>query len=636
MYRYLAFVWDSRNLESVRTVASLSATAPSTWSVAYEGPGIRLFRTDARRTASVYPLERNGGVIFGKLFGSHAEAEVPREARFDVDEASRVVRSGGRHIVERYWGSYFAIVYDDAARKHHVFRDPTGTLPCYSTTQRGVDVFFSDIQDALHCLPGPFAVDRDHLARWLYIFSLAREATGIENIRPLPAGECLTLHYTTRTRVRLWDPEAIASAPMFEQPEEAARALRSTVQSTVNAWASCYRNITHQLSGGLDSSIVAGCLAHAPTKPHLTMFNMALEPGDAQQRANILGVDPATAEKLRAIVSHGDERHYARLVAQRWGLPLLERKRNPELNMQRLRDIPLRLNPVMYFSTMEMDDAQLEMIRNHGAEVFFSGQSGDSVFGATTQPVPAIDYAYRHGLRPALWGHLRATSVLSRDSLWSVLGKTLSHGLLRRRYVSRGQMFWQPTLLTPELAAHATQVKQALHDAQYESRASLPPGKRMLAHSAASVAFHEFVIHSARLADIINPLDAQPVWEIALRTPSYTLLKGGTSRGLARYAFRDLLPDEIRKRVAKGSGSAFYQHVVLKNRALLREQLLDGHLVADGYLDRSKLEECLGADDPSTQIRASTLLCYLSAEIWLEQWRQIGTATAKRYRNAVS
>ncbi|HEY0683717.1 MAG TPA: asparagine synthase-related protein [Steroidobacter sp.] len=636
MYRYLALVWNSRNLESVRTVAALSGTAPSTWTVAYECPGIKLFRTDARRTASVYPLDRNGGVIFGKLFESHAEAEVPREARFDTDEAQRVVRSGGRHVVERYWGSYFAIVHDEGARKHHVFRDPTGTLPCYSTTHRGVDVFFSDIEDALHCLPGPFSFDRDHLARWLYSRNLAREATGIENIHPLPAGECLTLHETTRTRARLWDPVAIAGAPMFEQPEEAARALRSAVQSTVNAWTSCYRNITHFLSGGLDSSIVAGCLGQAPGKPSLTLFNMAIEAGDAQQKVHMLGMDPATMEKMRAIVSHGDERRYARLVAQRWDLPLVERKRNPELNMQRLSDIPLRLSPPLYFSAMEADDAQLEIIKTHGAEAFFSGQSGDTVFCATRQPLPAIDYAHRHGLRPALWRHLRATSALSRDSLWSVLGKTLSHGLLRRRYVSQSQTFLQTTLLTPELETHLKQVERAFHDAHHEASAALPPGKQLLAQAVASVDYHEFVIHAAGLADNINPLDAQPVWEAALRIPTYTLLKGGTSRGLARYAFRDILPDEIRKRIAKGSGTAFYQHVVQKHRALLREQLLDGHLVTDRYLDRRKLEECLAADDPSTLMRAATLLCYLSAEIWMQQWKQVGTATAARYRNAVS
>ncbi|MBM0107283.1 hypothetical protein JM946_21305 [Steroidobacter sp. S1-65] len=636
MYRYLAFVWNSRNLESARTVNALSTSAPATWNLAYEGTGIKLFRTDARRTASVYRLDRNGGVIFGKLFESHTEAEVPRQAQFDADEALRVVRSGGRRVVERYWGTYLAIVHDDAARKHHVFRDPTGTLPCYSTTYRGVDVFFADIEDALHCLPGPFSIDRDHLSRWLYSLSLAREATAIENVEPLPAGECLTLHEQARTRTRIWDPVAVASAPNFERPEEAELALRSAVQSTVNAWASCYRNITHRLSGGLDSSIVAGCLAHAPAKPQLTFCNLAIEDSDAQQQVHLLGMDRATIEKVRAIVSHGDERRYARLVAQRWGVPLVERKRSPELNMQRLSAIPLRLRPLMYFASMEMDDTRMEMVRNHGAEAFFSGQSGDTVFLATTQPVASIDYARRHGLRPALWRHLLASSTLSKESLWTVLQKTVSHGLLRRRYVSRFHTFWRTTLLNSELATQMAHSEQTLREAQHVATAALPPGTQMLANAIASTAYHEFVVHTRGLADDIDPLDAQPVWEVALRIPSYTSLKGATSRGLARHAFRDVLPEEIRKRTAKGSGSAFYQNVVHKHRGLLRDQLLDGHLVNDGYLDRRKLEECLALDDPSTQIVASTLLSYLAAEIWMQQWKQVGTATAARYRNAVS
>lgn len=628
MYRYLALVWNPQDPQGNATAVELTrTTGAATWSVVYQAAGIKLLRTDTRQTsATVYPLCRNQGVVFGKLFASQGNVQAPREAAFGADETEQIVGSGGRHIVERYWGTYIAIVRD--TRSCRVFRDPTGTLACYHTVHGGIDLFFSDIEDLVDCLPGPFTLDREHLARWLYLPPLAKHSTGLEGVKPLPAGECLILSAQTRSAARLWDPAAIAAEPRFEQPEAAAHALRSTVQNVVHAWAGCYRNITHRLSGGLDSSIVAACLAQAPSKPRLTYLNLAIESDGIQQHVHMPGVNPAFHEKIRAVVSHGDERYYARLVANLWNATLVEKKRNPELNIARLSDLPPQLNPALYFTTLEMDDAKLEMIRTCGTQAFFSGQAGDSVFLATLQPLAALDYAHLHGLRPGLWRHLVASAGLSRESLWSVLRKTLSHGVLRRRYVSLMHLIQRPSLLTQEIVTQMAEVERAHHQAQYAATAFLPPGKQMLAQAVASTAYYDYAFHSGKFADHVNPLDAQPIWELALRIPTYTFLLNGTSRGLARHAFRDVLPAEIRKRIAKGSGSPFYQHMVRSQRGLLRDYLLDGQLVRDRYLDRRKLEDCLAADDPSSIVFAPTLLSYLSAEIWLQQWKRIGTDRA--------
>lgn len=630
MYRYLALVWNPQHLESMCAAGSLIETAvPAAWTSVYNGSGIRLFRTDARQSsATMYPLERGAGVIFGRIFEGDCNVQIPRAASFGEAETRKVLASGGRHVLERYWGTYIAIIYDESTRRHHVFRDPTGTMPCYHTTHRNIEVFFSAIEDAVECIPDPFSIDREYLARWLYRRNLANGSTGLDNVKPLPPAECLTIAESSRSRTRLWNPVTIASTPAFEQPEEAASALRTTVQNTVHAWASCYEDITHRLSGGLDSSIVAACLAQAPSKPRLTYLNIAIESAGTRQSVYMPGVDKAISEKVRAILSHGDERRFARLVAKRWNGTLVERKRNPNLDMQRLIQVPLKPGPLLYFTDVDMDEARLQMISDFGTQAFFSGQAGDSVFFATTQPMAAIDYAYIHGARPALWRHLLATATLSRESLWSVLGKSVAHGLLRRRYISLTHLIERPGLLTQELTMRMPQLERDHRDRQYAATSSLPPGKQMLAQAVGATPYFDCEGHSGYLADHIDPLDAQPVWELMLRIPTYTVLKDGVSRGLARHAFRDVLPEEIRKRVAKGSGSPFYQNIVRYHRGLLREYLLDGELVKDRYLDRRKVDECLAADDPSMTIFAPTLLSYLSAEIWLRQWREVRTAGA--------
>jgi asparagine synthase (glutamine-hydrolysing) len=156
------------------------------------------------------------------------------------------------------------------------------------------------------------------------------------------------------------------------------------------------------------------------------------------------------------------------------------------------------------------------------------------------------------------------------------------------------------------------------HFGRLAAAAALPPGKTDHVEGISSD-FARFNFGAANRADHIDPLNAQPLWELMLSIPTYTVLDGGASRGLARRAFADVLPAQIRKRQAKGTGSAFYQQVVRNNRSYLRDHLADGLLVSDGYLDRAKLLACLDSEEPSLMVAAQTLLSYLAAEIWLEQ-----------------
>ncbi|MDY6947254.1 MAG: asparagine synthase-related protein [Pseudomonadota bacterium] len=631
MRRYLVLLWDPQSLAAQRTLDTLDveSTLPAAqWAAAYEGPGIRVlqFARD-RDTAQTYRLQDRAGVVLGRLFDRrHADYSMAATLCFDASETRKILNSAGQHLIERYWGSYLAIVHDRAHGAWHVFRDPVGTLPCYRISHAGVEVFCSHIEDCARLLQVAFSIDRTYLARWLIYSSLTTMQTGLRNVEQLPAGERLTLSQGNISRTRIWNPVALALQPNFAPPDAAGKALRATVQNAVNAWASCYRHITLRLSGGLDSSIIAGCLAQAPCRTVTNYLNQSIDAGFDQERFHQPGLDWRVAEKLRAIVGQGDERHFARLVAQRWNSELIESPRSLSMDLHRLWQVPLRTSPGLYFTRLDADDAELELVRTRGSQAFFSGQAGDSVLLATRQPLAAMDYAYLHGCQRGLWQQLVATSCLSRDSLWSVLGKALSHGILRRPYAAPVSVLDRPTLLDATLAGGLTKKDFASPLAELAARAGLPPGKQNHVRGVAWSAYYDFVFHSGQYADHIDPLNSQPVWEYVLQLPVYTMLAGGVSRGLARQAFADLLPPQIRKRQVKGTGGPFYRHLVQRNRALLRESLLDGLLVQERYLDRRKLAECLSADDPSLTISASVLMCYLAAEIWLQQWHAFANA----------
>jgi asparagine synthase (glutamine-hydrolysing) len=625
MHRYLAVIWDPQRAESneISQLVRQGVSARSAeWATAYDGPGAMVVHaTLPSKATQCYRLSDAGGVVLGRLFGALGTGDAPRPVRFDSGETRKIIDSAGKHLVERYWGSYFAVLFDAQARKHHVFRDPIGNVPCYHFTHRSIQIFFSHIEDCVRFVHRVLGLDlhvnRAYLTRWLLFSGLCSRECSIEGIEELPARERLTVSGERMDRAVLWNPAQIAATPREDSPEVAARMVRATVQGTIDAWASCYPVITHRLSGGLDSSIVAGCLAKTPSRPRINYVNFSIDVGLDQERLHLSGVSAATAKKVRAMAAHGDERHLARLVAERWQTPLIERQRDTAMDLSRLWQAPPSINPSMYFTYMELDDHELELVKSHGTNAFFSGQGGDSVFQATAQPFPAIDYVHLHGLRPAVWPHLLATARLSRESVWGVLNQALRHGLLRRPYRPREGVMDQPTLLRQELTASITNADFASPLAAMMS--SLPAGKQNHLRGLHGGAFYDFAFHSGRHADHVDPLNSQPVWELMLQLPTYTILADGISRGLARRAFADILPPEIRRRTVKGIGAPFYQQVVRRNRRRLQEWLLDGSLVREGYLDRHKLDVYLAADEPFVTVSATQLLSYLAAEIWLQQ-----------------
>lgn len=638
MYRFIVLIGSAGCPAAIRATQSMGDTfvsnAPATWSSAGSMPGTRVFYSDPARSSgpSAYVLPGGRGVILGRLFRrAHSDYSTRASISFTEGDALEIIRSGGQMLVDEFWGSYVAILYDASARKHLVLSEPTGTLPCYRVSKGDVDIFFSHVEDCTRFLSIPFEVDPTYLRRWLIYSGLKNRECGLSGVEHIVGGECLTLEPGGTSRRVLWTAAEKAQSADLEDPAEAAEHLRTAVQTSVNAWASCYETITHKLSGGLDSSILAACLANAPSRPRLNCINFAASVRLEEEALHLLGMDAHTASQIRSLAGTGDETQYARAVASRWGLPLIERQRLVAMDLRRLWRAPLTVAPAMYFTAIEVDDAEIELVREFGTQAFFSGQAGDSVLLATIQPYAAMDYSYTHGFSAQLWKHLLASARLSKESIWTLLVKCIRHGTLGLRYSPSVGIISRPHLLRDEVAAMTREEHFEGHWARVRTR--LPPGKRQQLRGLEGTDYYDYVFHSQH-ADHIDPLNSQPVWEVALRIPTYTLLTGGVSRGLARRAFADWLPPEIRKRVVKGTGTPFYQRVVRTNRESLLETLMDGVLAKEGYLDRVKVEKCLRSEEPFLVADACDILSYLSAEIWLQTWRSLSRSSSEeaRYR----
>ena len=121
--------------------------------------------------------------------------------------------------------------------------------------------------------------------------------------------------------------------------------------------------------------------------------------------------------------------------------------------------------------------------------------------------------------------------------------------------------------------------------------------------------------------DTVHPLISQPIIELCLQIPSYVLTYGGTDRALVRDAFRESLPPEIAARTNKGATTAYANDVLVRNLPAIRKLLLDGRLVGEAVLDRTKTEANLRE---SRLIRDPRLywpiLNAVRAEFWVRTW----------------
>ena len=407
-------------------------------------------------------------------------------------------------------------------------------------------------------------------------------------------GQCRQVGPQATRLVQYWDTVRIARTQVLDDLEEATASLHRTAVACVAAWASRFRHIAHRLSGGLDSSIVLGCLTQAAPRAEVTGLHYCVEAVDSE------------------------ERRYAVQAAEHAGISLIQRPIvEPTITLERMAQMPATALPMGYHYGLGVAPFEAQLAQQTGADGFFSGHGGDEVLGASNTQLSAVDYVRRHRLGSSLLRFAMDAALLSRTSLWSVLGVVLRHGVLKRP-CDPAASFSTPGGALAAALEESIGFADILHPLL--DRAALPPGKFL----------HVFAIHApymnATLAplgdrvDQVYPLHSQPLVELCLRVPTYLLSIGGRNRGLARAAFAGVVPSEILARNSKASGDQYHDKIARDNARLIRDYVLDGLLVERGLLDRSVLMQIFHGDHAELSVFRPQLLTYLYAEDWARRW----------------
>jgi asparagine synthase (glutamine-hydrolysing) len=527
------------------------------------------------------------GCILGSLFRRHGAAEAL--TALQEGDALAIARSDGQVLLDAYWGGYVAVI----ARGEHtiVLRDPSGTFPCYYACTPGFALFASDAELLAACDVAS-AVDVEDVGRQFYRAFVPSPATALRGIHELLAGFELRFPSGMEIQQARWSPwEHVFNAGAA--PVEAAERLARTVSHSVQSWASTRHRLLLSVSGGLDSSIIAACLAKANADVVcLTMFTD----------------DPA-----------GDERLFARALCDHLGIRLVERA-------YRIEDIDIT-EPLAPHLPRPRDRAQalayervnLEVAAEVGADGFVTGNGGDNVFGYSQSAAPIADRYLAEGIGEGLFRSLRDVCRQTGCSVFDALGHAwrLAHGSPRHRIRPNA------LLLDPDFVAGlgADELRHPWLDP--------PPGALpgTTAHIS-SILRVQPILEAARGYHwpVLSPLVCQPVIETCLAVPSWEWRAGGRDRALARHAFAAELPSLIANRRVKGTPGRFAARLLDHFRGPIRDRLLGGRLAERGIIDAAAIGQLLAGEHPVSDLQRVRILELVNAEAWMEHWSARRTA----------
>lgn len=503
-------------------------------------------------------------VLVGCAFrtSDFSACEIPKP-----QEAAEIVRTGGRWAIDNLWGNYI-LAWADAENNPYILRSPVTGPAIYhapsaiSTAGTGQAIAFTDLTLARSLgfrldVPDPAAIDAE-----MRVPLLRGRTTGLSGVSEILPGEIWRLggHEPAPGGWSPWD--YARGAPSRVEP----CALRELVMRIVSAWSARFDCIQLELSGGLDSSIVAACLAG--------------------RRGDWRAVTLATSDP------DGDERVYARAAAERAGAALAELMIPPEAVDPTSALARARTRPGGFGLLAPVDAALGNMASDYGATAIFTGAGGDNVFGYLTSPAPIVD-ALRFEGAGAAWRSAGDLARITNDNVWRALRLAL-----RKMIVAGPNWPVDTSFLSTRFAG--TPPRHPWFEGS-----SAWPGQRTYALKLLPI--QPFLDGYDRALDLpmIAPLLSQPLVEFGLRVPSWQWGEGGRDRALARRAFANDVPSTILNRRIKGRIESLFYPSFEQFREPLRHFLLEGWLAGEDLLDRDAIAALF---DRRTRVDSTAIL----------------------------
>jgi asparagine synthase (glutamine-hydrolysing) len=318
---------------------------------------------------------------------------------------------------------------------------------------------------------------------------------------------------------------------------------------------------------------------------------------------------------------NADERVYARAIARKTNTKLLEIPTSAELitnfDEMEIRGAfpsgwPLDINE-------HLEDDEALKLEGYAAE--FYGHGGDELFARLSFMPAAADYAWVKGIGTRFLSLVLEDCRRNSSSFWRTAKIAFGHGVRKKPWHPKymvltnrnpliSQRIFRDAFKDPTHWHPLYQHPNHIQPAKYEQAFMLTFGL-----GAAHVGINTHYPLRTR-----SPLKSQPLLELCARIPLWLHQKGGVDRAVARTAFSEALPTEIRFRSSKAFGTQKYRDLVQMKQHLIRRTLLNGYLVSQGFVDAFALENAIGQEVPAVQAETLPLCDLMSVELWARKF----------------
>ncbi len=197
----------------------------------------------------------------------------------DIEVVLHAYETWGAACIERVHGMFAVALWDARSQTLWAARDRAGEKPLYYAETPDGLVLASEIKALLACPSVSRDVDLEALDQFLTYEYVPSPRTIFAAIRRLPAAHALTSQAGGLKIKSYWDAAAIA--PRDWSDDDAARALRETLERAVARQMMSDVPLGAFLSGGIDSSAVVACMCEAAqrTRGTVNTFSMGFADG---------------------------------------------------------------------------------------------------------------------------------------------------------------------------------------------------------------------------------------------------------------------------------------------------------------------------------------------------------------------
>ena len=341
-------------------------------------------------------LQRNDGLT-GAVIGEPCVADDQTKGTIRRIDASVLLELYEKHrndCLKMLQGRWAVVIIDPGRARIVLACDRMGRQSLYYRISDD-EVLIGDSLSILRECSGQAGLDAQSLYHYLYFHMVPAPSAVTEGFRKLSSAQVLVLSPESQSLTRYWTPafDEIAPSPVATAHIELRGYLRNAVKrctqvdnQTPDGAIECEtdkndRKVGAFLSGGLDSSTVAGMLSE-------------VQGGSADAYA--IGFD---AEGY-------DEMPYARIVARHFGIRLHEHYVTPDEVVEALPKIAVASDEPFGNSSVLPAYFCALMARDDGVDVLLAGDGGDELFAGNERYAnQRIFEVYRripHSLRSGL------------------------------------------------------------------------------------------------------------------------------------------------------------------------------------------------------------------------------------------